>query len=87
MHIAIDEIYLRELISRLLCEGVRPPTEIIFLPPPTPYGTSKESILFWFARARSQTRSYVKEWPIQWDPELKHEGGLESMNALEWLES
>jgi hypothetical protein len=86
MHIAIDEIYLRELISRPLREGDRPPTEITFLPPPPPYGTSKESIQFWLARARSQTRNYVKEWPIQWDPELKHEGGLELMNALEWLE-
>jgi hypothetical protein len=86
MHIAIDEIYLRELISRPLREGICPPDGITFLPPPPPYGTSKDTIQFWFARARSQTRVYVMEWPSSWDPNLKHEGGLRSMNALEWLQ-
>jgi len=86
MHIAIDEIYLREMISRPLREGINPPKGITFLPPPPPYGTSKEIVQFWFTRARSQTRAYVKEWPSKWDPELKHEGGLQLMNALQWLE-
>jgi hypothetical protein len=40
----------------------------------------------WLARARSQTRAYVKEWPSNWDPDLEHEGGLQLMNALQWLE-
>jgi len=86
MHIAADEIYLRELISRPLREGIIPPVGITFLPPPPPYGTTKEVIQFWLARARSQTRAYIKDWPSSWDPELRHEGGLRSMNALEWLE-
>jgi len=86
MHIAIDEIYLRELISRPLQEGISPPDGITFLPPPPPYGTSKDVIQFWLVRARSQTRAYVEKWPSAWNPNLKHEGGLELMNALEWLE-
>ena len=86
MHIAIDELYLRELISRPLREGARPPGGITFLPPAPPYETSKEVIQFWLARSRSQTRAYVEGWPSQWDPDLRHEGGLRLMNALEWLE-
>jgi hypothetical protein len=86
MHIATDEIYLRELISRPLREGMVPPAEITFLPPPPPYGISKEVILFWLARARSQTRTYVNEWPRVWNAGLRFEGGLQPMNALEWLE-
>lgn len=83
MHIAIDEAYLRELISRPLPEGVAPPQGIMFMPPPPPYGTAKEVIQSWLARARSQTRAYVNEWPSSWDPNLNHVGGLKSMNALE----
>jgi hypothetical protein len=86
MHIAIDEIYLREMLSRPLLEGIRPPAGITFLPPPPPYGASKEIIQFWFARARSQTRAYVQQWPSKWDPDLKHAGSLQLMNALQWLE-
>jgi len=86
MHLAIDEIYLRELISRPLREGISPPSDITFLPPPPPYGASKIIIQYWFTRARSQTRVYVKDWPSEWDPDLKHVGGLQPMNALEWLE-
>jgi hypothetical protein len=86
MHIAIDEVYLRELISRPLREGTNPPEGITFLPPPPPYGTTKEVIQFWLARSRSQTRAYIKDWPSSWDPELRHEGGLRPMNTLEWLE-
>jgi hypothetical protein len=86
MHIAIDEVYLRELIARPLQEGTKPPEGITFLPPPPPHGTPKDVIRFWLARSRSQTRVFVEEWPEEWYPELKHEGGLELMNALEWLE-
>jgi len=86
MHIATDEIYLRELISRPLREGFSPPDGITFLPPPPPYGTAKEVIQFWLARARSQTRVYAKEWPSSWNPDLKHQGGLAWMNAPEWLD-
>ncbi len=38
MHIAIDEVYLRELIARPLREGTKPPEGITFLPPPPPPG-------------------------------------------------
>lgn len=86
MHIAIDEVYLRELIARPLREGTKPPEEITFLPPPPPHGTSKDVILFWLERARSQTRVFVQDWPQEWHAELRHKGGLELMNALEWLE-
>jgi hypothetical protein len=86
MHIAMDEIYLCEMISRPLREGTLPPEGITFLPPPPPYGTAKEVILFWLARARAQTKVYIKDWPESWDAELKFEGDLELMNALEWLE-
>lgn len=85
MHIAIDEVYLREMISRPLREGILPPVGITFLPPPPPYGADKQTIKFWLDRSRSQTRIYIQDWPLQWDPELRHAGNLEPMNALEWL--
>ncbi len=75
MHIAMDEIYLRELISRPLREEIAPPPGVTFIPPPPPYGTSKDVIQFWLARARSQTRAYAQEWPSAWNPNFKHEGG------------
>jgi hypothetical protein len=86
MHIASDEIYLRELISRPLREGTSPPAGVTFLPPPPPRGVAGGVIEFWLARARAQTRAYVADWPSDWDPDLKFEGGLEPMNALEWLQ-
>jgi hypothetical protein len=86
MHIAIDEAYLRELIARPLREGIKPPNEITFLPPPPPHGARKHEIQFWLERSRSQTMVFVEDWPADWHPDLKHEGGLELMNALEWLE-
>lgn len=85
MHIAIDEIYLREMISRPLREGILPPVGITFLPPPPPYGVDKQTIRFWLERVRSQTQVYIKDWPLQWDSDLRHAGNLEPMNALEWL--
>jgi hypothetical protein len=86
MHIASDEIYLRELLSRPLRDGVKPPDGVTYLPPPPNYGTAKPVIEFWLRRARAQTRDYVKEWPSTWDADLRHEGGLSPMNALEWLD-
>ena len=86
MHLAIDEFYLRELIARPLLEGVKPPDGVTFLPPPPPYGTGKEVIQFWFARARAQTRRLFENWPPEADLDLTHEGGLEAMNGLEWFE-
>ncbi|HAX69200.1 MAG TPA: hypothetical protein DCY14_06320 [Anaerolineae bacterium] len=85
MHIAIDEIYLREMISRPLREGILPPVGITFLPPPPPYGVDKQTIRFWLERSRSQTLVYIQDWPLQWDSDLRHAGNLEPMNALEWL--
>lgn len=85
MHIAIDEIYLRELIARPLREGSKPPEGITFLPPTPPRGTSKDVIRFWLDRARTQTKIFVDDWPGEWHQELRHKGGLELMNALEWL--
>jgi hypothetical protein len=86
MHLAIDEIYLRELIALPLLEGVQPPDGIRFLPPPPPRGTLKEAIEFWFERARLQTRGLFARWPEDACMDLTHEGGLAAMNGLEWLE-
>lgn len=85
MHLAIDEHYLREQIARPLLEGVKPPEGVLFLPPPPPRRAPQEVIAFWFDRARSMTRRLLENWPEDANLELKHEGGLEPMNALEWL--
>ena len=86
MHLAIDEIYLREMIALPLLEGVRPPDGVGFLPPPPPHGTAKGVIEFWFERARVQTRRFFDDWPADATLELTHEGGLQAMNGLEWFE-
>ncbi len=86
MHLAIDEIYLREMIARPLLEGVKPPNGITFLPPPPPYGTPKDVIEFWFQRARMGTKGFFENWPNKVNLELVHEGGLQEMNGLEWFE-
>jgi hypothetical protein len=87
MHLAIDELYLRELIARPLIQGIKPPDGIRFLPPPPPYGMPKDVIQFWFERARLQTRRLVDNWPADANLDVTHEGGLRAMNGLEWLES
>ena len=86
MHLAIDEIYLRELIALPLLEGVKPPDSVGFYPPPPPYGMDKATIEFWFERARVQTRRFFDEWPEDASLVLVHEGGLAEMNGLEWFE-
>lgn len=86
MHLAIDEIYLRELIARPLLEGRSPPEGVRFIPPPPAYGTAKDVIRFWFERAREETRRLFQDWPEGANLQLTHEGGLEPMNALEWFE-
>lgn len=86
MHLAIDEIYLRELIALPLLEGVQPPEGVRYLPPPPPRGTLKDVIEFWFERARLQTRRLFDRWPKDARMDLAHEGGLAMMNGLEWLE-
>ncbi|KPK70177.1 hypothetical protein AMJ71_08880 [candidate division TA06 bacterium SM1_40] len=86
MHLAIDEIYLRELIARPLLEGISPPEGVRFIPPPPPYGTAKDVIWFWFERARRETRRLFEDLPEGANLELTHEGGLEPMNGLEWFE-
>ena len=93
MHIAGDEIYLRELIARPLLEGVLPPEGVGFVPPPPAAGLSKDVIAFWFKRARAETRRLLLAWPVDADLTARHDGGLVAvfgrapMNALEWLES
>lgn len=87
MHLAIDEIYLREMIARPLLEGVKPPDQITFPPPPSPYGLPKEAIRFWFERAREMTRRMIEELPPEINLKLTHMGGFEQMNGLEWLEA
>jgi hypothetical protein len=87
MHLALDEHYLREHIARPLLEGVLPPAGVSFLPPPPPYGTPKDVILFWFDRARTLTRRLVENLPVGANLMLKHAGGLKPMNGLEWLEA
>jgi hypothetical protein len=69
-----------------LLEGVKPPDRIHFIPPPPPYGTSKDVIRFWFERGRAVTRQILENFPANANLELKHEGGLKSMNGLEWFE-
>ncbi len=86
MHLAIDEIYLREMIAKPLLEGVKPPDGITFLPPPPPYGTAKNVIQYWFNRARLGTKIYFDNWPNKANMALVHEGGLREMNGLEWFE-
>ena len=86
MHLAIDEIYLRELIALPLLEGVKPPDSVGFYPPPPPYGMDKATIEFWFERARVQSRRFFDEWPEDASLDLVHEGGLAEMNGLEWFE-
>ncbi|HLF28755.1 MAG TPA: DinB family protein [Anaerolineae bacterium] len=85
MHLASDEHYLREQIARPLLEGIKPPDGVLFLPPPPPYGLSKDVIQFWFARAREMTRRLIEAWPADAHLDLKHPGGLEPMNGAEWL--
>jgi hypothetical protein len=86
MHLAADEHYLREQIARPLLEGIKPPDGVHFIPPPPPYGTQKKVIQFWFDRARAMTRHLLENFPANSDLTLKHSGGLEPMNGLEWLE-
>ncbi len=85
MHLAIDEVYVRELIARPLLEGVKPPDGVRFLPPPPPHGLPKDVIRYWFERARALTRRLLEAWPEDANLTLRHEGGLREMNALEWL--
>ena len=85
-HIALDEHYLREQIARPLLEGIKPPEEVTFIPPPPFNGAKKEVIEFWFERARTMTRRMIETWPPDGNVELTHIGGLEAMNSLEWLE-
>jgi hypothetical protein len=86
MHLAIDEIYLRELLARPLLEGVKPPEGVGFLPPPPPYGTPMRVIRFWFRRARAETRRYLENWPAAPDLQLAHDGGFGPLTGAEWLE-
>lgn len=85
MHLAMDEDYLREHIARPLLEGVQPPEAIHFIPPPPPYGSRKGVIMFWFERARVLTRRVLEDFPEGANLTLKHSGGLEPMNGLEWF--
>jgi hypothetical protein len=86
MHLAIDEIYLRDIIATPLLEGIVPPDGVTFLPPPPPYGTKKEIIVFWFERVRSRTVDLFDNWPEDDHPAVKFAGGLDAMNGLEWFE-
>lgn len=85
MHLAIDEHYVREQIARPLLEGIQPPPEVSFLPPPPPHGLSKGVIAFWFERARMMTRRMLDDLPAGANLELTHSGGLDAMNGLAWF--
>lgn len=85
MHLAIDEFYIRELIARPLLAGNQPPEGVRFIPPPPPYGTPKETIRFWFERARAGTVHFLNSIPEDADLTRAHGGGLEPMNGLAWF--
>ena len=85
MHLAIDEIYVRELIARPLLSGIQPPEGVSFLPPPPPHGAPRETIRFWFERARDGTVYYLESLAAKPNLACTHGGGLEPMNGLEWL--
>ena len=85
MHLAIDEVYLRDLIARPLLQGIDPPEDLSFYPPPPPHGLSKQVIGFWFERVRADTRHFIANWPEDASLRLKHAGGLSPMNGVEWL--
>lgn len=86
LHLALDEHYLREQIARPLLEGVKPPEGIFFIPPPPSYGMKKEALQFWFERTRLLTRRCLENLPVDVHLELRHEGGLQLMNGLEWFQ-
>ena len=87
MHLAIDEIYLRELIARPLLDGIKPPFDVSFLPPPPPYGMHKDAIFFWFDRSRVETRRLLDNLTEDANLDITHEGGFEAMNGLQWIEA
>ncbi len=87
MHMAIDEIYLRELIARPLFDGIKPPVDVSFFPPPPPYGIPKDVIFFWFDRSRVETRRLLDDLTKDANLDITHEGGFEAMNGLQWLEA
>ena len=87
MHLAIDEIYLRELIARPLLDGIKPPFDVSFLPPPPPYGIPKDVIFFWVDRSREETRRLLDNLPEDANLIITHEGGFEAMNGLQWIEA
>ncbi len=87
MHLAIDEIYLRELIARPLLDGIKPPDDVSFFPPPPPYGIHKDVIFFWLDRSREETRRLLDNLTEDANLDITHEGGFEAMNGLQWLEA
>jgi hypothetical protein len=86
LHLALDEHYLREQIARPLLDGIKPPEGVFFIPPPPSHGMEKAVIQFWFERARTVTRGYLTNLPAEINLTLKHEGGLQLMNGLEWFQ-
>ena len=87
MHLAIDEIYLRELIARPLLDGIKPPDDVSFFPPPPPYGIHKDVIFFWLDRSREETRRLLDNLTEDANLDITHEGGFEAMNGLQWIEA
>ena len=87
MHLAIDEFYLRELITRPLLDGIKPPFDVSFIPPPPPYSIAKDVIFFWFDRSSIETRRLLDNLTEDANLEITHEGGFEAMNGLQWLEA
>jgi len=87
MHLAIDEIYLRELIARPLLDGIKPPDDVSFFPPPPPYGIHKDVIFFWLDRSRVETLRLLDNLKEDANLVITHEGGFEAMNGLQWIEA
>ena len=87
MHLAIDEIYLRELIARPLLDGIKPPVGVSFFPPPPPHGVPKDVIFFWFDRSHVETRRLLDNLTEDANLDITHEGGFKAMNGLQWIEA
>ncbi len=67
--------------------GHKPPVDVSFIPPPPPYGITKDVIFFWFDRSRVETRRLLDNLTEDANLDITHEGGFEAMNGLQWIKA